>query len=205
MTRYLFRFLWLLTAAVALGILFIIVNYFMITVSVQHLITEPSENLPQATMVLVPGSGNSDPGLWENPTFDNRMIAAYRIAMQDTAAVFYVSGLVQPPYYDEPADMEKRLASLGVPHHKIIKDTTGYRTWNSVMNAGRQSAGKKFIIVSQQEHLERALFCAGCQGWDAAGVVAESPSHMHRFWTYREYLSRVKATLDCVEYKLNLK
>jgi SanA protein len=205
MLRYLSFFLWTLVALPALGLLFIIINYFLITWSAEDSILPAGLTETNGEWILLPGAGSSDPEQWINHTFDHRLEAATRIWDEDSTVRFIASGMILPPYYNEPEDIKNRLLENGIPESSVIRDTNGTRTWNSVRNTIKITGGKPVIIVSQQEHLERALFCASCMGVEAAGIAAEDPPYSHRFWTYREYLARVKATMDCVAFRLKNK
>jgi SanA protein len=205
MLKLLSRLLWILVAIPVIALVFVVINYFLITISVRHLILEKNTAPESGSWILVPGAGNSEPGQWVNYTFENRMEAAKNLWSADSTSHFIVSGMIKPPYYDEPADMKERLIQYGIPETYITCDTNGTRTWNSVKNSGMIAKGRNLVIVSQQEHLERALFCAACQGIRSGGIAAEPPPYAHRYWTYREYLARVKATMDCVAFRFKNK
>jgi len=203
--KWIIRLLLLATGLLAAALLFIVLNYFMISGAASGNIIGESDAVPAHPLVLVPGAGNSEKGKWVNHTFEHRMEAARKIWVHDKDAVFFVSGMILPPYYDEAADMKERLESYGIDDSHIISDSLGIRTWVSVAHAAQTKASKPLVIVTQQEHLERALFCASCMGIRAKGVIAEPPPYKHRYWTYREYAARVKATLDCVAFRLKIK
>jgi SanA protein len=200
--KWVIRMLFVMVIIPVTAFLFILLNYFMITLSASGRLTAETRGLPKPVAVLVLGAGNSEPGKWVNHTFEHRMEAARRIWEQDSTALFIASGMIRPPYYDEAADIRERLKLYGVSDKYIVCDTTAIRTWISVKNAVSLKNKRALVIVSQREHLERALFCASCQKIKATGIVAESPAYEHRFWTYREYLARVKATWDCVVFRL---
>jgi SanA protein len=200
--KWVIRIIFVIVTIPVTAFLFILLNYFMITISSSGRLGRETEDLPQFAAILVLGAGNSEPGKWVNYTFEHRMEAAKRIFEQDSTALFIASGMIRPPYYDEAADIRERLKTYGVSDQFIVCDTTATRTWISVQNAVALKKQRELVIVSQREHLERALFCASCQNIKATGIVADSPAYEHRFWTYREYLARVKATLDCVVFRL---
>ncbi|HEX5002628.1 MAG TPA: ElyC/SanA/YdcF family protein [Bacteroidia bacterium] len=203
--KWLIRLLVVTTGLLVTALLFIVLNYFMISMAASGNIIGPSDSVPENPLVLVPGAGNSEKGKWVNHTFEHRMEGARKIWEHDKNAVFFVSGMILPPYYDEAADMKERLESYGIGDENIISDSLGVRTWVSVEHAAKAKSNHPLVIVTQQEHLERALFCASCMGVRATGVIAEPPPYKHRYWTYREYAARVKATLDCVAFRLKIK
>gem|GEM_PF-6587287 len=59
-----------------------------------------------------------------------------------------------------------------------------------------------FIIVSQQFHVQRALFIAKYKGIEAKAYVAKSPKLKLSFKTYlREFFARIKLLFDIVLQK----
>ena len=94
--------------------------------------------------------------------------------------------------------MKRDLIKLGVPNSKIYLDFAGFRTLDSIQRAQEIFGLKKYIIVSQKFHLQRALFIAQKSGADAIGFVAKDiPRTAAAFrMRMREYAARVKAFLD---------
>lgn len=101
---------------------------------------------------------------------------------------------------NEPECMKDSLVARGVPTDDIIMDGKGYRTINSVINANKVYGLKRFTIISQKFHNERAIYQAEHLGLDIENVQAynaKNPNSKRALITYaREYLARVKMFLD---------
>jgi SanA protein len=109
-----------------------------------------------------------------------------------------VSGDNATRYYNEPRRMYKDLVKAGIPKDRIYLDFAGFRTLDSIKRAQKIFGLKRYVIISQKFHLERALFLAKANGADAIGFEAKSleNSVASAKMRAREYLARVKAFLD---------
>ncbi|MBK9423396.1 MAG: YdcF family protein [Bacteroidetes bacterium] len=184
------------------GILLVILNYRMISFVASGNIYTDSSKLPFHETTLVLGAGSSPEGLWENDSFNHRMEAAAAVYDAGKTKKIIVSGMSNREFYNEPNDMKAALLLAGIPTHVIYPDHGGVRTWNSVERAQNYYKCKSVIIISQADQLERALFIARCINLDAIGLAADPLHYKHRYWTFREYLARVKCTLDYFEYRI---
>lgn len=108
-----------------------------------------------------------------------------------------VSGDNSITSYNEPREMRKALIAQGIPEEAITLDFAGFRTLDSVVRCKEVFGQNDFIIVSQQFHIERALFIADKFGIDAIGFVAKNPPEKYSLKTnIREYFARTKAIID---------
>jgi SanA protein len=85
-----------------------------------------------------------------------------------------VSGNRESDSYDEPTVMRDVLVARGVPASVIYRDFAGFRTVTSIARARDIYQQKRLIIVSQRDHIDRAIFLArhiGVEAWgyDAVG------------------------------------
>ena len=83
-----------------------------------------------------------------------------------------VSGIQIGDDYDEATVMRDELVQRGIPAAAIELDHKGNRTWDSVFRARTVFGKRRLIIVSQRDHLGRALFLARHVGIEAWGVAA---------------------------------
>lgn len=79
---------------------------------------------------------------------------------------------LDPSDYDEVRAMREYAIDCGVPEGAIISDELGLNTHASVYRA-MHIFGKSIIIITQNYHLERAVFLAKCFGADAIGVYCD--------------------------------
>ena len=68
--------------------------------------------------------------------------------------------------------MRDELVQRGIPAAAVELDHRGNRTWESVRRAAAVFNKRRLIIVSQGDHLGRALFLARHAGMEAWGVAA---------------------------------
>ena len=127
---------------------------------------------PRVDAVLVLGTsphGKRGQNQW---TLSYRMDAAAGLWHSGAADRFIVSGNRIDDDYDEPAAMRDELVARGVPAKVITLDPLGRRTWDSIRRARDVYGKRRLLIVSQREHLARAIFLARHFGIDAWGVAA---------------------------------
>lgn len=136
-------------------------------------------------------------GKQANLFYTHRIQAALELYRADKVKAFIVSGDNSTHQYDEPTAMKESLIAGGVPEQDIYCDYAGFRTLDSVVRAEAIFEQKKFILVSQRFHNERAVFLARHRGLEAIGFNAPDVSRSIGFMTHlREYLARVNAVLD---------
>lgn len=101
--------------------------------------------------------------------------------------------------YNETDSMRDDLIAAWIPEEKIYGDYAGFRTLDSVVRAREIFGQESYTIVTQNFHLERALFLAKSQGIEAVWYAAKDVpvSRAPRVWI-RERLARVKMMLDIV-------
>ncbi len=127
-----------------------------------------------------------------------RIQAAAKLWKTGKVDAIVVSGDNGTRYYDETTNMYKDLIRAGVPAKYITRDYAGFRTLDSVVRAGLDFGLRKYIIVSQKFHLERAIFIAHAKGQDVIGFAAKGiPGTAAAYrMKVRELLARTKAFLD---------
>jgi SanA protein len=132
-----------------------------------------------------------------NYFFEHRMDTAAELYRSGKVKALIVSGDNSTKEYDEPTAMKEALVKRGVPEQAIYSDYAGFRTLDSVVRADTIFGQKRFIIVSQRFHNERAVFLARQRGLEAEAVNARDVDTPSAQKTYlREYLARVQAVLD---------
>jgi SanA protein len=135
-------------------------------------IVDDRSKLPKVDAVLVLGTspyGYRGQNLW---TLSDRLNIAAGLWHGEFADHFLVSGTRVGDDYDEAAIMQKELVARGVPASAIELDHAGNRTWDSIYRARHVFGKHRLIIVSQRDHLPRALFLAWHTGIEAWGVSA---------------------------------
>jgi SanA protein len=130
------------------------------------------EHLPRVDTVLVLGTAPFGVRGQNQHTLAWRLDTAAGLWHGGTAERFVVSGIRIGDDYDEAAIMRDELVARGVPAKAIELDTGGSRTWSSIRRVRDVFGKRRLVIVSQRDHLARALFLARHAGIEAWGVPA---------------------------------
>ena len=138
--------------------------------------TDDVRELPQVDVALVLGTLPYDPPGQLNPWLSRRLGAAVELWQSGKVRYLIVSGNRESDSYDEPTVMRDLLVARGVPADVIYRDFAGLRTVTSIARARDIYGQRRLIVVSQRDHLDRALFLArhlGVEAWgyDALGTV----------------------------------
>lgn len=128
-----------------------------------------------------------------NPFFYNRIDATVELYNSGKIKYIIVSGDNSSKSYNESDDMKNELISRGIPEKKIYNDYAGLRTLDSVLRAKDIFGQDTFIVISQEFHLERAIFLGRFYNIEIFGYKAKSVSY--DMW-FRERLARIKMYLD---------
>jgi len=157
-----------------------------------------TKDIPPRNVALVLGTAKYIRRGKINYFYKYRIDAAAKLFKEGKVKALLVSGDNATKYYNEPRRMYKDLVKRGVPKNKIYLDFAGFRTLDSIKRANKIFGLKKFVIISQKFHLERAIFLANKSGVDTIGFAAKSLPHSAASlrMRLREYFARVKAFLD---------
>ena len=137
-----------------------------------------------------------------NLYFQYRIEAAATLYRAGKIKYVLVSGDNRRHDYNEPEEMKKALMAAGVPEDAIVMDYAGLRTLDSIIRTDKIFGQKRFTVISQQFHNERAVYIARRHGLEAVGFNARDVDAMAGFKTrLREGLARVKAVADILTEK----
>jgi SanA protein len=139
--------------------------------------------VPPRRVALVFGAG-----VWPGGTLSH--VLADRV---DTAVDLYQAGKVQKLLmsgdnrfinYNEPQHMKEYALARGVPEADIVLDYAGRRTYDSCYRVRAIFGVNEVILVTQNYHIDRALFTCNGVGVDAIGVVADRRSYVkgQQYW-----------------------
>lgn len=139
-------------------------------------------DVPPRRVALVFGAG-----VWPGGTLSH--ILADRV---DTAVDLYHAGKVQKLLmsgdnrfinYNEPQHMKEYALARGVPEEDIVLDYAGRRTYDSCYRTRAIFGVQEVTLVTQDYHIDRALFICNNLGVDAIGVVADRRTYV-KGWQY---------------------
>jgi SanA protein len=154
-------------------------------------------DIPKSRVGLLLGTSKYNRAGGANLFFRYRIDAAISLYQNHKIDYILVSGDNRTLSYNEPRDMRKALLARGIPDSAIYLDYAGLRTFDSVVRCKKVFGQSAFIIISQEFHLERALFIAQHVGIYAIGYAAKNVPEAYSIKTsIREYFARTKAVLD---------
>lgn len=154
-------------------------------------------DLPENKVGLLLGTSKFLQNGKPNPYFYNRMQAAANLYFADKIKYLVLSGDNKSSSYNEPRMMKKELVRLGVPDSVIYLDFAGFRTFDSVLRCRLIFGQKSFTIISQDFHLERAVFIARYFEIEAIGYQAVNVRFHEGIPTrIRESFARAKVYWD---------
>jgi SanA protein len=144
-----------------------------------------------ADCILVLGAGVR--GTSPSPMLLDRLnqgIALYEAGVSDR---LLMSGDHGQTDYDEVNVMKRIAVEAGIPSSHVFMDHAGFSTYESLIRARDVFGVKRLIIVSQKEHLYRALMIADELGLVAIGVAAQEIPYGGQ-WArdVRESIARIK-------------
>jgi SanA protein len=163
----------------------------------ESMIFTNTESMPKSKVGLLLGTSKYTKGGRRNLFFAHRIEAAAELHRTGKVDYLLVSGDNRKAEYNEPKEMRLALITAGVPDSAIVSDYAGFRTFDSVVRAKEVFGQSSFTIISQQFHLERALFIAKQSEIPAIGYQAQGVPAGYAIKTeIREYFARIKAILD---------
>lgn len=149
-----------------------------------------------ADCALVLGAGVHEDGTPSDVLRDrlDEGLALYRAGR---VSRILVSGDHHTTAYDEPNAMRRYLEANGVPPADIFMDHAGVDTYSSIWRARHVFGAQRVVVVTQQFHLARAVWCARELGMEAEGAAADRHIYRGIVWLEaREVVSRTKALVD---------
>ena len=193
-----FKLLIQLIALIALIYLWIIYNNNSMAKEASALIYHDINKIPAKKAALVLGTSKYLRGGQINYYYKYRIDSAVKLFNTGKVRAIVVSGDNGSKNYDEPTTMHDDLVARGIPSRYITIDYAGFRTLDSVVRAKVIFSLEDYIIVSQQFHLERAIYLAHAKGQTVTGFVAKDFKNTIRAkrMQHRELLARAKAFID---------
>lgn len=190
---------WCLVLAVVLGLL-VAGSELWVTSVASAACFDRVADVPHAPTAIVLGCSDTLPNGRDNPYFAPRIAAAAELFHSGAVEHVIVSGDNHSVHYDEPTAMKAALVERGVPAQRVHCDYAGFRTLDSILRAELVFGQKRFVVVSQRFHVERAVFLARSRGLDAFGYcapdVAGRSGGVGLRMRLREVAARVVAVLD---------
>ena len=174
-----------------LSVLFI--NLRVKAVAKKRIITaDKALELQDVDCILVLGCKVKDNGE-PSPMLLDRLITGTELYKNGAAPKILMSGDHGRENYNEVDVMKNYALSNGIPSEDVFMDHAGFSTYDSIYRAKYIFQAKKVIIVTQEYHLQRALYLAHKLGLEAYGVPADLREYSGQFKRdIREIAARCK-------------
>ena len=187
----------ILTVVGVLILLVIVYANWKISYESKPYIYKSIDEVPNNSVAIVLGTSKYI-GKRNNIYFTNRIDATKELYDAGKLSTIVLSGDNMHVSYNEPRDMKESLIELNIPDSIIHLDYAGFRTLDSMVRMAKVFGQKKFIVVSQEFHNERAIFIARYYGYEAYGYNAKDLKiSKFSFKTkIRELFARVKVFID---------
>ncbi|MDP5253583.1 MULTISPECIES: vancomycin high temperature exclusion protein [unclassified Vibrio] len=132
-----------------------------------------------------------------NVYYHERIQSAIALYRAGKIEEFLLSGDNAHRSYNEPWTMKRDLLKAGIDDSHIHLDYAGFRTLDSIVRAKKVFDSRRFLIISQNFHCQRALFIAKANDIDAhCYAVKGDKEGLSWSLRIREILARSKAFLD---------
>lgn len=160
----------MLLVLTAACILFLVVNQYVAASGNKYILDQGT--VPNADAVLILGAYVLPDGTPSNMLYD-RLTVGCELWEAGKAPKVIVSGDHGQIEYDEVNAMKDFLKNKGIPGADVFMDHAGFSTYESLYRARDIFQANRIIIVTQQYHLQRAVFIAREMGMDAYGVASD--------------------------------
>ena len=161
----------------------------------------PVENPPRVAIVF-------GAGLWANnqpsPALYDRVVTAVELYRSKRVNKLLMSGDNRFENHNEPAVMKQTAIDLGVPEKDIVLDYAGRHTFDTCYRAKEIFNVQRAVLVTQEFHLNRALYLCNSLGIESDGIVADRrryPKWEKRGWEFREAFAVAGAWFDLNVWK----
>ncbi len=148
-------------------------------------------NIPNAPVGLILGAGihGEKPSVYLKDRLDKGIELYHR---QKIGRIL-ISGDNGNDQDDEVSVMKNYLLEQNVPEEKITVDTAGYTTYESLHRAKHVFQLDTITLVTQNYHLDRAVFIGRKLGLVCYGISADKSNYKNiRYNTFREYIAILK-------------
>ncbi|MDR2039174.1 MAG: YdcF family protein [Bacteroidales bacterium] len=154
-------------------------------------------NVPPCEVGIVLGAGIR--GNSPSKYLEDRLNAAINLYKSNKVQKLLLTGDNGRKDYDELTVMKRYCYRNGVDTARIYLDYAGFDTYSSLYRAKRIFKVDKAIIISQNYHIDRAVFTGNRLGIDSYGFAADNGTYNnYRKNVIREYVAVVKSVFDII-------
>lgn len=154
-------------------------------------VSEASE-LEDVDCILVLGCLVKEEGI-PSHMLEDRLLTAIAVYERGNIPKILMSGDHGTDEYDEVNTMKKFAIDKGIESENIFMDHAGFSTYESIYRAKEIFSAEKIVVITQEYHLSRALYCATELGIEAYGVPADLRRYGKETYNFlRESAARTK-------------
>jgi SanA protein len=173
-------------------------NMLVISSTQDKILTLEEATNSDVDCILVLGAGVGANGV-PSPILRDRLDKGIELYQAQVSNRLLMSGDHGQVDYDEVNVMKNYAISSGITSSDIFMDHAGFSTYESLYRAKFVFQVEKVLIVSQKEHLYRAIYIAESLGMDAIGVAAEDIHYGgDEARDLREFLARIKDVFSLI-------
>jgi SanA protein len=191
--------------AITIGVAGFLINQKVIHDTMQYIYSD-TRLIPANRVGLMLGTSRYWRSGSINLYFEYRIRAAVELYKAGKIKYIIVSGDNGTRNYNEPEDMKTELMKRGVPDSCIYLDYAGFRTLDSVVRCSEIFSQDSITIISQNFHLERAIYIARVKGIYAVGYKARDVNaSVNKYVQLREWFARLKLFSDLYVFNVQPK
>ncbi len=184
---------------IILCVLSIYLSNYAIEKNAQEKVFSETTKVPKNKVGLVLGTSKHLRDGRINLYYKYRLEAAIQLFKSNKIEFIVISGDNSTKSYDEPTNFKEDLIKAGIPKNKIYLDYAGFRTLDSVVRIKEIFGQTSVTIISQEFHIERAIYLAEHFNIKTIGFNAKDISGKYGLKVkLREYLARVKVFVDII-------
>jgi len=154
------------------------------------------ENVESKDIAIVFGAGikaNNEP----SDILADRVEVAVDLYNNGKVKKILMSGDNSTVYHNESLVMKEHAVSLGVEENDIILDFAGFNTYSTCVRAKEIFNISSAILVTQDYHLNRALYLCNNVGVDSIGVNSDLRKYILQFkFSFREIFAFIDSWIN---------
>ena len=171
-----------------------IINIIIIRSSETHIFRDITAVPPKTAIVVL---GSRVHGTQLSHVLEDRVKAGIDLVKAEKSQKILLSGDHGRKGYDEVNAMRLFILEFSdINEEDIFMDHAGFNTYDSMYRARDIFEVQDMIIVTQEFHINRAVYIARRMGIDAVGYAVDQSRFSRRtvaYWNMREFFSRNKA------------
>ena len=180
-----------------IGVIAIISINWYVKSSTSNLIYHTVNNLPKNEVGIIFGAGIN--GDQPSKYLKDRLDAGILLYKTHKIDKILLSGDNGRDEYDELTVMKTYCFNHGVDTTKIFIDYAGFDTYSTMYRASHIFKIKKATLISQEYHLNRAIYIGQKLGVKSIGFSANKGEYLgYQYATFREYGSISKSFFDVI-------